>query len=178
MAGSLRQVLQSYSEICIFLSCDSICSVSETVSGICTRSVVRIFGSCFDEAHFLVNLHSFLQTVALTRQTVLLSESFVRHLPCLPGRTSSKSHLLQTHSNSLSVYIFLNSQPQPGKSKEFNNQGLEVNRNFKGYFLFFYHQKTIKNRQGMHEIIWALSLSIIFVEFSFKPVYPTMIVKI
>ena len=28
----------------------------------------------FDEAHFLVNLHSFLQTLALTRQTVLISE--------------------------------------------------------------------------------------------------------
>ena len=29
----------------------------------------------------------------------------------------------------------------------------------------------------MHEIIWASSLSIMFVEFSFKPVYPTIVVK-
>ena len=43
---------------------------------------------------------------------------------------------------------------------------------------FFCHQKTIKNRQALHEIIRALSLSIIFVEFSFKPVYLTMVVKI
>ena len=35
----------------------------------------------------------------------------------------------------------------------------------------------MKNRQALHEIIRALSLSIIFVEFSFKPVHPTMVVK-
>ena len=45
-------------------------------------------------------------------------------------------------------------------------------------FSFFYHQKTIKKKEGLHEVIWALSLSIISVEFSFKPVYPTMFVKI
>ena len=39
-------------------------------------------------------------------------------------------------------------------------------------------QKTIKNRQALHEIIRALSLSIIFVEFSFKPVYLTLVVEI
>ena len=35
----------------------------------------------------------------------------------------------------------------------------------------------IKNRQALHEIIRTSSLSIIFVELSFKPVYPTMVVK-
>ena len=35
----------------------------------------------------------------------------------------------------------------------------------------------MKNRQALHEIIRASSLSIIFVELSFKPVYPTMVVK-
>ena len=43
--------------------------------------------------------------------------------------------------------------------------------------LFFYHQKTIKNRQALHEIIWVSFLSIIFVEFSFKLAYPTIVVK-
>ena len=38
------------------------------------------------------------------------------------------------------------------------------------------HQKT-KSRQALYEIIRALSLSIIFVELSFKPVYPTMVVE-
>ena len=42
---------------------------------------------------------------------------------------------------------------------------------------FSYHQKTIKNRQALVEIIWVSSLYIIFVEFSFKSVYPTMVVK-
>ena len=35
----------------------------------------------------------------------------------------------------------------------------------------------MKNKQALHEIIRASSLSIIFVELSFKPVYPTMVVK-
>ena len=35
----------------------------------------------------------------------------------------------------------------------------------------------MENRQALHEIIRASSLSIIFVELSFKPVYPTMVVK-
>ena len=35
----------------------------------------------------------------------------------------------------------------------------------------------MKNRQALHEIIRASSLSIIFVELSFKPAYPTMVVK-
>ena len=43
--------------------------------------------------------------------------------------------------------------------------------------LLFCHQKTIKNRQALNEIIRASSLSIIFVELSFRPVYPTMVVK-
>ena len=38
------------------------------------------------------------------------------------------------------------------------------------------HPKT-KSRQALYEIIRASSLSIIFVELSFKPVYPTMVVE-
>ena len=45
-------------------------------------------------------------------------------------------------------------------------------------YSFFVIKKTIKNRQALHEIIRALSLSINFVERSFKPVYPTMVVKV
>ena len=76
------------------------------------------------------------------------------------------------------MYLFLNSEPKLGKSKEFNNQGLKVNRNSNLNVIFFFcHQKNIKNRQALHEIIRALSLSINFAERSFKPVYPTMVVK-
>ena len=45
-------------------------------------------------------------------------------------------------------------------------------------YSFFWHQKAIKNRQALHEVIRASSLSIIFVEFSFKPVNLTMVMKI
>ena len=43
---------------------------------------------------------------------------------------------------------------------------------------FFFHQKIIKNRQALHEIIRASPLSISFVKFSFKTVYLTTVVKI
>ena len=44
--------------------------------------------------------------------------------------------------NNLSVYLFLEFEQQLGKSKEFNNQGMNENRAFRSYF--FYHQKTMK----------------------------------
>ena len=53
---------------------------------------------------------------------------------------------------------------------------MKVNRDLNA-ILFFGHQKTIKNRQALHEIIGASSLSITFVELSFKPLYHTMVVK-
>ena len=45
MASSLRLVLQTYSEICIFCSVIQY-SVEETASVKCTRSVDGIFGNC------------------------------------------------------------------------------------------------------------------------------------
>ena len=41
------------------------------------ESVVTVF----DEAHFIVNLHNFLQPLALPRHTFLPSEPFVPHPP-------------------------------------------------------------------------------------------------
>ena len=43
-------------------------------------------------------------------------------------------------------------------------------------YSFFCHQKAIKNRKALHEIIRVSSLSITFVEYSFKPVYLTIVV--
>ena len=55
-------------------------------------------------------------------------------------------------NNSLSVYLFLDTKSQLGKSKEFNNQGMkvQVKKAFKSYS-FFGTKKTIKNRQAPHE---------------------------
>ena len=41
----------------------------------------------------------------------------------------------------------------------------------------FCHQKSMESRPALHEIIRTSSLSIFFIELSFKPVYPTMVVK-
>ena len=45
----------------------------------------------FDEAHFIVNLYSFLQSLTLPRYTFPSSESFV---PIPQGKTTSKTPLL------------------------------------------------------------------------------------
>ena len=101
----------------------------------------------------------------------------VSHLsPILPDRRTSQTPLLQTHQKKPQCISFLNSEAQLGKLKEFNNQGLKVNRNLNAIY-FACHQKTIRNRQALHVIIRTSSLSIIFVGLSFKPVYPTMVVK-
>ena len=44
-------------------------------------------------------------------------------------------------------------------------------------FSSFCHQKRIKKKQTLHETIRASSLSITFIGFSFKPVYPAMVLK-
>ena len=45
------------------------------------------------------------------------------------------------------------------------------------YIFFFCDQKTTKNRQALHEILRASSLSTIFIELSSRPAYPNMVVK-
>ena len=43
--------------------------------------LVESFETAFDEAQFIVNLHNFFQLLALPRQTLSSSESFVPHRP-------------------------------------------------------------------------------------------------
>ena len=63
-----------------------------------------------------------------------------RPFPPLPDKTNSKPPppLLPPFSrhidNNLSVYLFLEFEQQLGKSKEFNNQGMNENRAFRSYF--------------------------------------------
>ena len=108
MAGSLRQVLQIYSEICLFCSAiQYIVSKKQPVAS--THEVLAESSeTVFDEAHFIVNLHSFLQLLALSRHTFPPSESFVPipQAEQLPKLLSSR-HI----RNSLSVYHLLNSEP-------------------------------------------------------------------
>ena len=67
------------------------------------------FKTVLDEAHFIVNLHSFLQPLALSRHTFPPSESFVPH----PPQAEQLPKLLYSRHirNSLSVYLLLNSEP-------------------------------------------------------------------
>ena len=58
--------------------------------------------------------------------------------------------LLPRHfDNSLSVYLFLEFEPQLGKSEKFNNQGMKENKAFRIPFIV---KKQLKCRQALHRI--------------------------
>ena len=133
MAGSLRQVLRTYSEICLFCSAIQYIVSKKQSVGSAHEVLVESSETVFDEAHFAVNLYSFLQPLALSRHTFPPSESFVPHPPRQNNfQNSSPLDTLETALVCI-LYSLLN---HIGKSKEFNNHGLKVNRNFQYYILF------------------------------------------
>ena len=52
-------------------------------------------------------------------------------------------------SNRLSVYLFLEFEPQLGKLEKFNNQGMKENKAFR---IPFITKKQLKGRQDLHRI--------------------------
>ena len=133
MAGSLRQVLRTYSEICLICSAIQYIVSKKQPVGSAHEVLAESSETFFDEAHFMVNLHSFLQPLALSRHTFPPSESFVPHPPWQNNFQNSSP--LDTSETAL-VCILYSFLYHIGKSKEFSNQGLKVNRNFKYYILF------------------------------------------
>ena len=81
IASSLRNVLQTYSELCIFCSAIQYAASKKQPVGSAHKVSADSSEIVFDEAHFTVNLHSFLQPLALPRHTFPPSESFVPHSP-------------------------------------------------------------------------------------------------
>ena len=51
--------------------------------------------------------------------------------------------------NSLSAYLFLEFEPQLGKSEKFNNQGIKEN---KAFGIPFIAKTPLKSRQALHRI--------------------------
>ena len=155
--------MQTYSDIRIFCSViQYIVSKKHEVSGDSSEII-------FDEAHFIVNLQSFLQPLALPWHTFPQIESFVPHSP--RQNNFQNSSPLDTSETAL-VCIFSSIL-----NHSYANQKNSIIRDWKKCYILFCHQKTIKNRQALHEIIRASSLYIIFVELSFNPVHPTLVVK-
>ena len=74
-------ILQTYSDVCIF--CSAIQYIVSKKQPVGSAHEVSADSSeiVFDEAHFIVNLQSFLQRLALLRRTLSQSESFVPHSP-------------------------------------------------------------------------------------------------
>ena len=171
----LKTIFQeTYLEICIFCSAVQCIVSKKQPVGSAHEVLAESLETTFDEAYLQLICIVSSNPQPSPATPFPPSESFISHPPQteqLPKFLSSR-HM----RNSLSVYLFLNSEPQPGKSKESNNQGLKVNRDIKCYILFF-PSKNNKNRQALHEIIRASSLSIFFVESSVKPTSPTMVVK-
>ena len=81
MAGSLRQVLRTYSGICLFCRAIQYMVSQKQPVGSAHEVLAKSSETVFDEAHFIVNLHSFLRPQALSRHTFPLSEPFVPHPP-------------------------------------------------------------------------------------------------
>ena len=77
MAIFLRQVFQTYSEICIFCSVIQYIRTKKQPVGSVHEVLAESLETVFDEAHFKFNLHIFLQPFALSGQTFPPSESFV-----------------------------------------------------------------------------------------------------
>ena len=77
MTGSLRQVLWTYSEICLFCSAIQYIVSKKQPVGSAHEVLTESSETAFDEAHFIVNLHSFLPSLALSRHPFPPSESFV-----------------------------------------------------------------------------------------------------
>ena len=63
-----------------------------------------------------------------------------------------KRVLLTRHfDNSPSVYLFLEFEPQLGKSKKFSNQGMKESKAFR---IPFITKKQLKSRQALHRIFF------------------------
>ena len=115
MASSFRQVLQTYSEICIFCSVIQYIVPKKQPVGSAHEVLAESLKTVFDdEAHFIVNLHDFLLPLALPRHHFPPNEPFLPH----PSRQNnfqnsspldtSETALVFIFSSILSVYLFLN----------------------------------------------------------------------
>ena len=88
MVHSLRQVLQTYSEICIFCSAIQYTVSNKHPVGSAHKVLAKSLETVFDEADFIVNLHNFLQPQP-SPGTPFFQVSHLSPIP--PGRTMSKT---------------------------------------------------------------------------------------
>ena len=137
-----KTILQTYSDMCIFCSAIQYIVSKKQPLGIALQVSADSSEIVFDESHFMVKLHSFLQPLLLPRYTFPPSEAFVPHSPQVE---QFPKLLTSRHIRNSLVYLSLDSESQLDKSKEFNNQGLKVNRNLNTIF-FFCHQKNNKKQ--------------------------------
>ena len=109
MASYFRQVLQTYSEICFFYSAIQYIVSKKQPVGSTHEVLAESLETVFDDlAHFIVNLHNFLQPLAFPRHPFPPNEPFLPHAPRQNNfQNSSPLHI----RNSFSVYLFFNSEP-------------------------------------------------------------------
>ena len=175
MVSSFRQFLKTYSEICTFYSAiQYILSKKQPV-----ESANEVLAEYW-KLSLMMKL--ILQSIFIIYTNPQPSSGTpfpqTSHFSSIPQAEQLLKLLSSRHiRNSLSVYLFLNSELYVGKLIEFNSQELTVTRNFK-YYILLLPSKTLKNRKALHEIIRASSFTRSFVQFSLKSVYLTMVVKI
>ena len=136
-----------------FLWCDLIYSVQTSQWEVCMK--------CWQSLWKLSLMKFILQLICIISSNPQPSLdtpfSQVSHLTPIPlVRTTSKTSLLQTHQK----HLFLNSEPQVDKSKEFHNQGLKVNRNFRCYILILPSKNNKKQTSSAWNYQGFISLHI------------------
>ena len=140
MVSSLRQVLQIYSERCIFCSAVQYIVSRKQPVGSAHEVLAESLETVFDEAHFIVNLHDFLQSLALPMDTFPPNELFV------PRQNNfQNSSPLQNSLVCIFPSILNHRQANQNNSIIKDWQQVEILNVFS-----FCHQKTIKNRQALH----------------------------
>ena len=126
MANSSRKVLHTYSEISIFCGVMKYIEPQELSVGgafkVLRKSLKRsLEEDNLEEILFVVNLYS--SFLAFWSPQANPSFIHVSHLPPPKQNKFENSPSSRHINNSLNVYLFLDSEPQRGKSEEFNNQG-------------------------------------------------------
>ena len=125
----------------------------------CLSEVIQILHLIFEtRSQFKpgVSLHHFVKTQLEHKCKAKLKGDHLRKSKREPkgqgwdSNPNKEGVLFPRHfDNSLSVYLFLEFQPQLGKSEKFNNQGMKENKTFR---IPFITKKQLKSTQVLHRI--------------------------
>ena len=149
MINSSIKVLQKYSEKCNFSVMQYIGFQKHSVAG-----ALKVLEKFLKTVSNKVYLQLICIVFSLVPQSPRKTFSPPRQFICLfPGRTISRTLSPLGTSTIVLVFILvsLNSEPQLGKLKEFDNQSVNKNRAFRSYSFFVTNKKQEKSKQALYQ---------------------------